>query len=196
MHLCVYRTKWSVHISGIYKHPPSNTSSGLASYSYRKISYSNIIYIVDTKCCLLAAGDQGFTTGDAGYGLLTYICICMYPRPYLQPIWVHNVTVHFGTCCSQQIETQWTHAVCLCGNPWPAHTIMASQLSPSSLIYFTETWHYVYYFMQNPYYRCCTAMPIADVMNFFFHGWYIVTVVFLSTIWFATKDNKQGFKNK
>jgi hypothetical protein len=42
-------------------------------------------------------------------------------------------------------------------------------------------------------------MPIADAMNLPFHRQlirYVVTVVFLSTIWFATKDNKQGFKKK
>ena len=49
------------------------------------------------------------------------------------------------------------------------------------------------------HYRCCTVTPIADAMNLPFHGQlirYVATVVFLSTIWFATKDNKQGFKKK
>jgi hypothetical protein len=53
--------------------------------------------------------------------------------------------------------------------------------------------------MQDPCYGCCTATPIADATNLSFHGQlirYVVTVVFLSTIWFATKDNKRGFKKK
>ena len=51
----------------------------------------------------------------------------------------------------------------------------------------------------DPCYRCHSVTPIADVTNPSFHGQlirYVVTVVFLSTIWFTTKDDEQGFKRK